>query len=115
MKYLLLEKSSIHKEIKCYPQCKGVPDGFNFTMYDKPNSITNLDNDFFPDFDPEIIVQSLILERKQHSRCQIRSYINRIPLHRFRSNQNTDDSAFRHKTGLFDLYALPSENSIFDG
>lgn len=57
MKYLLLEKSSIHKEIKCYPQCKGVPDGFNFTMYDKPNSITNLDNDFFPDFDPEIIVQ----------------------------------------------------------
>lgn len=57
MKYHLIKNSSNRKEIGCYPQCEGVPDGYDFGMYDNPNSITNLNNDFFPDFEPEIIVQ----------------------------------------------------------
>ena len=61
MKYFLLKNATMRKEIGCFPQCEGVPDGYNFGMYDKSNSITNLNNDTFPDFDPEIIVQ---LDRK---------------------------------------------------
>ncbi len=61
MKFYLLENSTRRKEIGYYPQCCCVPDGCNTGMYDKPNSITNLKNSYFPDFEPEIIVQ---LEKK---------------------------------------------------
>lgn len=42
-----------------YPQCKGIPKslGLDFSWFDKPNSMTNLDNDDFPDFKPDLIFE----------------------------------------------------------
>lgn len=38
-----------------FPQCKGVPNGLTYKIYDKPNSMTNLNNHEFPDFIPNLI------------------------------------------------------------
>lgn len=42
-----------------YPQCKGVPKslGLDFSWFDEPNSMTNLDNDNFPNFKPNLIFE----------------------------------------------------------
>jgi hypothetical protein len=42
-----------------YPQCKGVPSsmGLTFKWLERPNSMTNLTNAEFPDFEPELIFE----------------------------------------------------------
>lgn len=61
MKYYKLSLASDKKIIgkAGYPQCKGVPKslGLDFSWFDKPNSMTNLTNEDFPDFEPELIFE----------------------------------------------------------
>lgn len=42
-----------------YPQCKSVPKslGLDFSWFDNPNSMTNLDNDDFPNFKPNLLFE----------------------------------------------------------
>jgi hypothetical protein len=58
MKYYILSNATDEKEIgSTYPQCKGVPDGYSFDWYDKPNSMTKLTNKFFPKQNPDLVFE----------------------------------------------------------
>jgi hypothetical protein len=58
MKYYILSNATDEKEIGgTYPQCKGVPDGYSFDWYDKPNSMTKLTNKFFPKQNPDLVFE----------------------------------------------------------
>lgn len=61
MEYFLISNSTDKKEVGHYIQCKGMPDGYNYKWYDEPNSMTNLTNDTFPDFEPDLVFE---LEKK---------------------------------------------------
>ena len=58
MKYYILSNATDEKEIgKKYPQCKGVPEGYTFTWYDEPNSMTKLTNEEFPKEKPDLVFE----------------------------------------------------------
>lgn len=61
MEYFLISNSTNLKEIGHYIQCKGMPDGYNYKWFEQPNSMTNLTNDSFPDFEPDLVFE---LEKK---------------------------------------------------
>ncbi len=58
--YYIASNSTDEKIIgKKYPQCKGLPSGMGLTFdwFDRPNSMTNLNNDEFPNFEPELFFE----------------------------------------------------------
>jgi hypothetical protein len=58
--YYIASNSTDEKIIgKKYPQCKGIPSQMELTSnwFDQPNSMTNLSNDEFPHFKPELIFE----------------------------------------------------------
>lgn len=57
MKYFSLTNSTDEKEVgKIWPQCDSVPDGYKYTeLIEGPNSMTELDNDEFPNENPNLI------------------------------------------------------------
>lgn len=57
MNYYNITTSSERKQIGVYPQCKGMPDGFNYKWFEEPNSMTNLTNDEFPNVAPNLIFE----------------------------------------------------------
>lgn len=66
MSYYFISNSSDEKIVgKKIPQCKGIPSsmGLNSKWFDKPNSMTKLTNEHFPDFEPELIFE---LEEKSN-------------------------------------------------
>lgn len=58
MEYFLISNSTEKKETGVIgPQCMVFPDGYNLDWYELPNSMTNLTNDCFPDFEPSLIFE----------------------------------------------------------
>jgi Immunity protein family (Imm11) len=55
--YCLLANSVDRKEIGCFYQTAGLPDGYTVRFYDRPNSMTKLNNDEIPKDNPELIWQ----------------------------------------------------------
>lgn len=60
MEYYFLSNSA-DKDIigSKYPQCKGLPNGdkYNYKWFEQPNSMTNLTNDEFPNFELDLIFE----------------------------------------------------------
>lgn len=58
MKYTIVSNATSEKVIgKTYPQCTGVPNGFDFTWYEEANSMTLLNNNHIPNFTPNLIFE----------------------------------------------------------
>jgi hypothetical protein len=60
MEYFLLGNTTDEKIVgKQYPQCKGMPSGLGLTSkwFEQANSMTNLNNNEFPNFEPELIFE----------------------------------------------------------
>lgn len=56
MKYFSLSNSTNEKEVgKTWPQCKGLADGYTKEWLDQPSSMTNLNNNEFPNLQPDLI------------------------------------------------------------
>jgi hypothetical protein len=58
MKYSFIINAADEKTIgKTYPQCKGVPEGYTHGWYKQPNSMTKLNNKYFPENNPDLLFE----------------------------------------------------------
>ena len=55
MTYYFLSVSTNEREIGCYFQTEGLPEGYTSKWYDEPNSMTSLTDSALPDFIPDLI------------------------------------------------------------
>jgi len=54
MKYYIIKTSSVTKEIGTYPQTRGWPKGYTLKWFENKDSMTNLENDAFPKYIPNL-------------------------------------------------------------
>lgn len=59
MEYYLVSNSADKKEVGHYIQCKGIPEKFagEIDFFKRPNSMTHLSNDFFPNIAPNLVFE----------------------------------------------------------
>ncbi len=56
MKYFSITYSTNEKEVgKIWPQCIGIADGYTKEWLEQPNSMTKLNNDEFPNLQPDLV------------------------------------------------------------
>tara|TARA_B100000609_G_C17068546_1_gene357841 strand:- start:55 stop:699 length:645 start_codon:yes stop_codon:yes gene_type:complete len=109
--YCLLDTSIDRKIVGCYTQTMGVPDGFTFKMYDKPNSMTKLNNKEFPKENPELIWQ---MEPKAKLTDVVSA--SNITARGLLCNDKVRDILEKHKLCEHRFYpaTLIYQNSVFD-